>query len=500
MILWFNTLIKILVMKYRSFFDTIISTLPLLIMSMNNGSNSWVVLSALLIPLLTLLVERWKDIQHMFLYHIPSSYISYVVDVTRSNSIPSFSSSLAIFLKDMSQDTIRDMKIQGFSYDRPNTLSTSLRHIPTINLPDDFFHKIKITEEMVEKINKIEKEYPEKMDCKILANKTIYISVFKRKENSTDHRTGKIVDKDFKYVRFRASSLEVAECFTYIVSNYVETKKRSSPTFRLQKYNYYCTPSSTFTHSRCNLYLNKNFNNIFLSKNNQDLIVKSVRKWCDSRGKQLEMGIPNKLGLFLSGAPGCGKSSLIYAIANETRKTISSINLQKFNNSEFLYMMSIIEDSVVVFDDLDAYSFVKKREFRKMKDSEISDNSKSPESIKIISTPTKKKDSLTLDVLLDVLDGYCYLSNCIVIITSNHPEVIDPAVTRPGRMDHMINFELADEYQFQNIFEYFIGEPYTNYKPDYKFKRGIYSTSYLINTIILPNIDNPERIFSLLDE
>ena len=60
---------------------------------------------------------------------------------------------------------------------------------------------------------------------------------------------------------------------------------------------------------------------------------------------------------------------------------------------------------------------------------------------------------MTLDVFLEVLDGYNYLNNCIVILTSNHPEIIDPAVTRPGRIDHDIQFSLCNEYQFKNIFK-----------------------------------------------
>ena len=61
---------------------------------------------------------------------------------------------------------------------------------------------------------------------------------------------------------------------------------------------------------------------------------------------------------------------------------------------------------------------------------------------------------MTLDVFLEMLDGYNYLNNCIVILSSNHPELIDPAVVRPGRVDHVIEFALADEYQFRNIFKY----------------------------------------------
>lgn len=103
-----------------------------------------------------------------------------------------------------------------------------------------------------------------------------------------------------------------------------------------------------------------------------------------------------------------------------------------------------------------------------------------------------------MDVLLEVLDGYNYLKNCIVIIISNHPELLDPAVTRPGRVDHIIKFNSCDIYQFDNIFKYFIGRNYQEINPQFKFPEYCYSTSYIINTIILPNRNDPEKILRLL--
>ena len=43
--------------------------------------------------------------------------------------------------------------------------------------------------------------------------------------------------------------------------------------------------------------------------------------------------------------------------------------------------------------------------------------------------------SVSLSTLLNCLDGYAMHEGTIIIMTSNHPEVLDPALIRPGRID-----------------------------------------------------------------
>lgn len=166
--------------------------------------------------------------------------------------------------------------------------------------------------------------------------------------------------------------------------------------------------------------------------------------------------------------------------------------------------MSVIENAVLVFDDIDACKFVHRRkndtekienhisQIEKLQLSMLSDDDKK----KFFSDKFNK--NVTLDVFLEVLDGYNYLNNCIVIFTSNHPELLDPAVTRPGRMDHIIEFGLCDEYQFRNMFKYFTKKDYHKIDDEFIFRENYYTTSYIINTIILPNKNSPKKILRML--
>jgi hypothetical protein len=53
-------------------------------------------------------------------------------------------------------------------------------------------------------------------------------------------------------------------------------------------------------------------------------------------------------------------------------------------------------------------------------------------------TSSSKKDTLNLSGLLNVLDGVVDTPERILIMTTNHPEFLDPALIRPGRIDKKI--------------------------------------------------------------
>ena len=61
-----------------------------------------------------------------------------------------------------------------------------------------------------------------------------------------------------------------------------------------------------------------------------------------------------------------------------------------------------------------------------------------------------KKDKLNLSGLLNVLDGVVDTPERIVVMTTNHPEILDPALIRPGRIDQRL---LLGYMKWENIVE-----------------------------------------------
>jgi len=194
-------------------------------------------------------------------------------------------------------------------------------------------------------------------------------------------------------------------------------------------------------------------------------------------------GITKKACILLHGSPGCGKSCTIKGILNRTGrhgiwvpwgnvKTCSELfslfRSTKINDTPFEF-----KNFVFIFEDFDANKneSVKKRqneitEICKLlgKDIETTSDSDSNESIDgedtkktktdlpvdgntlltwLHSMNKKVDDELTLECVLNVLDGIAEMNDAMIIFTTNHLENIDPAFYRSGRVDYCLELKLA---------------------------------------------------------
>ena len=86
------------------------------------------------------------------------------------------------------------------------------------------------------------------------------------------------------------------------------------------------------------------------------------------------------------------------------------------------------------------------------------------------------------------------MNECIVIMTTNYVDKLDNALIRSGRMDHKINFANVNNDQITQIIKYYCNE---NVNPDL-IKQINISVSELINTIIIPNLNNYSYIHNYL--
>lgn len=215
---------------------------------------------------------------------------------------------------------------------------------------------------------------------------------------------------------------------------------------------------------------NKKYENIFFKEkkcffNEIDFFINNS-KWYKDKG------IPYTFGILLYGKPGTGKTSLIKALSNYTNRHILNINLKTIETStqfkeifltkKFCRINIPSNKIIIIIEDIDCLNDVitnrnKKKtkikgnweDFKKLcvdtttdNNNDNNDNSDTGNSNKdenILIDTKKNNDKLTLSHILNIIDG-CYERNgSILIITSNHPEKIDPALIRPGRIDMCIN-------------------------------------------------------------
>jgi transitional endoplasmic reticulum ATPase len=142
------------------------------------------------------------------------------------------------------------------------------------------------------------------------------------------------------------------------------------------------------------------------------------------------LGIDPPKGVLLHGPPGCGKTLLARAVANESEANFFSINgpeiMSKFYGESEARLREIFQQAqqnapgIIFIDELDAIA--PKRE-------EV----------------TGEVERRVVAQLLALMDGLSGRGNVIVIGATNRPGALDPALRRPGRFDREIEIGVPDK-------------------------------------------------------
>lgn len=158
------------------------------------------------------------------------------------------------------------------------------------------------------------------------------------------------------------------------------------------------------------------------------VLERNVLGMLEHADKLRRSGWSNRHGILLHGPPGVGKTLAIRYLAQACKNhtVIMMSGKQITTIRESFDVARKLAPSIVVIEDVDL----------------------------IAQERSTNNQNVFLCELMDEMDGLGTKTECIIILTTNRPEVLEPALAaRPGRVDQAIEFPLPDESCRRKLFE-----------------------------------------------
>ncbi|XP_078182156.1 AAA-ATPase At3g50940-like [Carex rostrata] len=196
--------------------------------------------------------------------------------------------------------------------------------------------------------------------------------------------------------------------------------------------------SRTFSHP-------SNFDTLALDPSLREEIRADLLRFVGRKDHYMQVGRAWKRGYLLHGPPGTGKTSLVAAIANLLEFDVYDLELTAVHTNSQLrrLLVSTTPKSVIVIEDIDCTLDLSDRNKKQMEED----------------LGIKPREALNLSGVLNFVDGLW--SSCVgerlMIFTTNHPDKLDPALLRPGRMDKKIGLGYCGVAAFRLLVKNYLG-------------------------------------------
>jgi hypothetical protein len=187
--------------------------------------------------------------------------------------------------------------------------------------------------------------------------------------------------------------------------------------------------------TRARLGNNRKLDSVVLKRGQKESVLGDLERFFASRSRYETLGIPWRRGYLLYGPPGTGKTSLVTALASELSLNVCVLSLASPNVTDEKIgnlLASVPRRSVILIEDVDAF---------------FTQRAKADAGVKV-----------SYSGFINALDGVAAHEGSVVFLTTNHPQLIDEAAIRSGRVDFRMELGLCDREQLEQMFRKFFDD------------------------------------------
>ena len=161
-------------------------------------------------------------------------------------------------------------------------------------------------------------------------------------------------------------------------------------------------------------------------------LLADLREFLGSASWYAARGVPHRRGYLLHGPPGNGKTTLVAVASGEVGLSVAvlSLNNKLLTDDRLRELVDALPPgAVLLVEDVDC-AFGPKR-------------------------AAAEETGVTMSGLLNALDGVSSREGRVLFLTTNHPERLDPALVRPGRVDRSFRLGHTTPDQARRLFSWF---------------------------------------------
>lgn len=174
---------------------------------------------------------------------------------------------------------------------------------------------------------------------------------------------------------------------------------------------------------------------VILPAGQTDSLLRDAEAFFSSAQWYADRGIPWRRGYLFSGPPGTGKTSLVFALASHFKRPLYSLSLGGVWSDNGLNgaFARVPQNAVLLIEDIDAAKTAASRD----------------------GDGEKVEECTTLSGLLNAIDGVSSTEGRLLVMTTNHPDKLDAALVRAGRVDRHERIEPLGAAEAMRMFERF---------------------------------------------